>query len=244
MITREAINEAATRLQTSSLNISREYVQHVFLRSLYRLGGDTEKLLFKGGTALRIVFDSPRFSEDLDFSSFGLAHTQVESLFMGTLSDLEASGLNIELNERSHQTTGGYFGEARFRIYEHDISLEVNVNAKPASDIRGEYKQIHPGLAPNYGLLMLPTQILVDEKITALATRQKPRDFFDLYFMLRANMLPVEVRSKLKELIPVVESTKIDFDTELRIFLPTDHHPIIRDFKSSLLSEIRRNSAG
>jgi len=48
-------------------NIVREYFQHVFLGELYKLS-NAEKLLFKGGTALRIVYGSPRFSEDLDFT--------------------------------------------------------------------------------------------------------------------------------------------------------------------------------
>ena len=59
-------------------NIVREYFQHIFLGELYKLP-DAEKLLFKGGTALRIIYGSPRFSEDLDFSLFGIPHHQIKS---------------------------------------------------------------------------------------------------------------------------------------------------------------------
>ena len=51
-------------------NIVREYFQNVFLAKLYTLS-EAEKMLFKGGTALRILYGSPRFSEDLDFSLSG-----------------------------------------------------------------------------------------------------------------------------------------------------------------------------
>ncbi|MBN1444929.1 MAG: nucleotidyl transferase AbiEii/AbiGii toxin family protein [Candidatus Omnitrophica bacterium] len=61
----------ALQYKTTEINIAREYVQHLFLSSLYR-EKSSEKVLFKGGTALRIVFQSPRFSEDLDFSGFGI----------------------------------------------------------------------------------------------------------------------------------------------------------------------------
>ena len=57
---------AATRL--------REYLQHVLLRSLFdeRLLGE---IVFHGGTALRILHDLARFSEDLDFHTLAGAGT-------------------------------------------------------------------------------------------------------------------------------------------------------------------------
>ena len=61
MISRQFITDLSTKYQTSEQNIAREYCQHLFLSYLYRLKGG-EKMLFKGGTALRIVFQSPRFS--------------------------------------------------------------------------------------------------------------------------------------------------------------------------------------
>ena len=72
MISKETIIALACRYQTSEFpNIVREYFQHVFLSGLYQLP-DAEKMLFKGGTALRIIYGSPRFSENLDFSLFGV----------------------------------------------------------------------------------------------------------------------------------------------------------------------------
>lgn len=239
MISRETITEAATRYHTRDFNIAREYVQHVFLNYLYKKA-DSERLLFKGGTALRIIYKSPRFSEDLDYSSFGLNAAQIENLFLSTLADLERFGLSIALHEKSHETSGGYYGEAKFNIYEHAVALEINVNAKPGDTIVGEYKLIHGDFAPNYGLQMLPETILVQEKIQALMTRKKPRDFYDLYFMLRTGLVSPERREILRQTLPTIEATDIDFRQELEVFLPQDHQAIIRDFKQNLLSEVKR----
>lgn len=41
---------------------------------------ESSNILFKGGTALKIVYGSPRFSEDLDFSGTKLNKKQLESL--------------------------------------------------------------------------------------------------------------------------------------------------------------------
>lgn len=241
MISRESIIHFATKSHTRVVNVAREYVQHLFLRSLYTIS-EANSLLFKGGTALRIVYNSPRFSEDLDFSTFGLTVEQVERLFLQTLADLEQSGLSLTLDEKSHETSGGYYGEARVIIYEYTVILEINVNAK-VGDCVGEFKLIHNELVPNYGLQMLPESVLVEEKIQALLTRRKPRDFYDLYFMLRANVVPLAQRNLLGQAFAVVEATEIDFRQELTLFLPQDHQGVIRDFKNNLLSEIKRNIA-
>jgi len=52
MISQDTIKKLAIRYHTSEFpNVSREYLQHLFLSALYKISG-AEKLLFKGGTAL------------------------------------------------------------------------------------------------------------------------------------------------------------------------------------------------
>ena len=52
---------------TRKLNLLREYLQAFVLRSLHESEAFVH-LSFVGGTALRFLFNLPRFSEDLDFS--------------------------------------------------------------------------------------------------------------------------------------------------------------------------------
>ena len=49
------------------LNVLREYLQACILRSLHESEGFVQ-LSFVGGTALRFLYNLPRFSEDLDFT--------------------------------------------------------------------------------------------------------------------------------------------------------------------------------
>ena len=80
MIAKESIKKLSLLLRTAEFpNVVREYFQHLFLSYLYSLEG-SEKMLFKGGTALRIIYGSMRFSEDLDFSLFPLSPTTKKSL--------------------------------------------------------------------------------------------------------------------------------------------------------------------
>ena len=49
------------------LNFAREFLQELILQIIDRKGY-FKNLAFVGGTALRTIYDLPRFSEDLDFS--------------------------------------------------------------------------------------------------------------------------------------------------------------------------------
>lgn len=62
---RRQIEKAGSSIQAR--NITREYLQARILEQLQFQGGMVP-LAFQGGTALRFLFDLPRFSEDLDFT--------------------------------------------------------------------------------------------------------------------------------------------------------------------------------
>lgn len=68
MIADHVLKSLATKFQTTELNVRREYCQHLFLSYFYQQPL-TDHIYFKGGTALRTLYNSPRFSEDLDFSA-------------------------------------------------------------------------------------------------------------------------------------------------------------------------------
>ena len=91
----------------------------------------------------------------------------------------------------------------------------------------------------------MSTVLLIDgenfkRKIAALLSRKKPRDFYDFYFLLRSNMIPVKGRELLQSVLDALHATPIRFDHELKGFLSQDHWPIIRNFKAALEREIKR----
>lgn len=231
-------------------NIVREYFQHLFLQDLYQLP-NSERLLFKGGTALRIIYGSPRFSEDLDFSLIGASRTQaasfVEGLFVSTLASMERIGCRVELGAKSAATSGGYFGVAAFEMPGfRPVGVEINVSARGVKVVRGEVDGISNDFVPTYTLVHMPEKDLVEEKIFgALRERKKPRDFYDLYFMMRKGMLSSDQKARLagakREIM--ADAKKINFRRELSAFLPLNQQAIIRDFMRALEAEIGRQTA-
>ncbi len=252
MITIEALEKLARQYQTGVFpNIVREYFQHIFLGELYKLP-ETERILFKGGTALRVIYGSPRFSEDLDCSLFGSSSSQtksfVEGLFIKVLAEMEQIGIKVEIGEKSDATTGGYFGVATFKMFEYQpVAVEINVSARNGRDMRGEVDSVANDFVPTYTVVHLPQDELVEEKVFgALRERKKPRDFYDLYFIMRKGMLSLGQKKRLtgiKEEV-VADAKRVDFRGELGAFLPVGQQAVIRDFPAMLDRELNRQLSG
>lgn len=252
MITQDAIRKLAIQYRANEFpNIVREYFQHLFLAQLYRRES-ADNLLFKGGTALRVIYGSPRFSEDLDFSIFRVEQYNrkkfIEDLFAVVLMEIEKAGIKIELGPKPGATAEGYYGDAVFHIYDYQpISVSINISARNGRDIKGEIDSVANDFVPTYNVFHLPQELLIDEKIfDALLNRGKARDFYDLYFIMRKGMLSAGQKARLNEKKDeIIKSCgKVDFDAELSVFLPQDQQNIIRDFKNNLIKELNRQLSG
>jgi len=231
MLAQDEIKRLSLRLQTTELNIRREFVQHQFLRFFYQQP-NAQKVFFKGGTALRIAYQSPRFSEDLDFDS-KLNFNELESAIQSTLELLDKDGIENDVLE-SKRTSGGYLGIIKLDNLNTSLEISNRKNSK------GEPITIVGDFTLPYTIYILERENLFSEKIDALLFRRKPRDYYDLYFMLRSNLLNISQKKILSKIIPLIKSTRIDFKKELKIFLPKSHWAVVGNFKNVLLSEIQR----
>ena len=239
MITDDAIRALAVKLQTTELNVRREYFQHLFLSSFYQQP-PTAQIYFKGGTALRMLYNSPRFSEDLDFSSdvSDIHAIAIEDAVLETLTAISRQNINPDLAE-SKTTSGGYLAIVTFRTDHDQVAIQVEISLR-AGERSGEAMTIVSDLAPAYVVMAMAREQLVDEKIHALLTRREARDFYDLYFILRANLLPPERRHLLAQALATLRESRIEYGKELKEFLPRSQWAIIRGFPDTLEREIQR----
>lgn len=68
MLNYNFIHKKSVRERIDRITIEREYYQLLFLQRLYLEKG-SENIYFKGGTTIRFLLHSFRFSEDLDFTA-------------------------------------------------------------------------------------------------------------------------------------------------------------------------------
>ena len=246
MIEKRQVQKLTNRWQTTIDNVVREYFQQLFLLYLYQEKG-SNGLLFKGGTALRIIWQSPRFSEDLDFTGVNISIKKIEALMAGALAKMEMEGIYTEIVE-SKSTSGGYLAIFQFKIDEYDSRIQIEISLRNGKKSVGIAALIQSELAMPYTLVHLKEEVLVSEKIQACLTRGKVRDFYDLYFILRSRMAFKDAFLKDKQLkskiIKVVKFGKLDFRRELKTFLPVSQHMVIKRFPATLLTEIERNVVG
>lgn len=237
MVAQDQITKLATKYQTSELNVMREYLQHLFLGYFYELA-QTQQIYFKGGTALRVVYQSVRFSEDLDFSTNQEDVPGIEDAILGVLAKIEKENIEVTLRE-AKTTTGGYLSTIDFVLFGRVVPIKIEISFREKGN-KGELIAIISDYVPPYILVVLVQEQLVAGKIKALLSRKKARDFYDIYFFLRKRVPIADKNSVYPEVLAALGSSKIDFEVELKQFLPKSHWLIIKDFKATLEREIGR----
>ena len=246
MIEKRQVQKLTERWQTTADNVIREYFQQLFLSYLYREKG-SDNLLFKGGTALRIIWQSPRFSEDLDFTGVNISVKGIEALMEGALAGIEMEDIQAEIIE-SKSTSGGYLAIFQFESGEYKSRIQVEVSLRDGKKGIGTTTLVRSDLVVPYTMVHLKEDVLVSEKIRACLTRGKARDFYDLYFILRSRMAFkksfIQDKQLKTKILDAVKSGKLDFKRELKAFLPVNQHMIIKGFSETLVAEIERNLAG
>jgi len=238
MIDFAIIKNLAKKYQTRADNIIREYIQHLFLSSLYKQK-EAQQLCFKGGTALKIIYQSPRFSEDLDFSFKNhWSKTKLENLFINVLGGISQENINIELKE-AKATAGGYLGILGYDLFDFKNEIFFEVSLRKKGKLEKETTMIVSDFIPSYLIIQLSDKQIIQEKMAALLERGKPRDYYDLYFILRHPILRKHLKKEeLEKVKEKLTKEKINFKKELEILLPINYYQILKNFKDNLLKEI------
>ncbi|MEI8104194.1 MAG: nucleotidyl transferase AbiEii/AbiGii toxin family protein [Candidatus Moraniibacteriota bacterium] len=208
-----------------SLGISRDQVlrEEAELSVLDAIANHSlgERVIFYGGTALRLAYGSPRFSEDIDlirmksfpFSEFDRFAREVAGKHEGwTLSDI-----------KEKRNTFFALFLIRHPQLKHSFSLkiELHIPSKKIS-LSNQLMLIKSPASVLEPLLLVPTlDELKDLKEKALMGRKKARDLFDLWYIAQVSRAPLTLPGVLPEF------SEREFKNELKVFLPRKYFPII-----------------
>lgn len=190
----QVVSQADLASAGARKNLAREYLQHYMLRLLAELRA-TSDLDFFGGTALRLLHQLPRFSEDLDFS---LADPDSASTFdaprlFARLRDrLGAASYDVSVEAREQKTVvNALFGFSHIaaecgatRDPRAKLSVKLEIDTHPPTGARSETTLVQQFLPFTVRHHDLPS--LFSGKLHALLTRSWPkgRDWFDLVWYL------------------------------------------------------------
>lgn len=237
MISEEAIVILTNKYQTNIVNVRREYFQHLFLSYFYQQH-KAGNIFLKGGTNLRLLHGSPRFSEDLDFDSALIDYQGIESVIIETFSQMEKENVKFSILD-AKPTSGGFLATVSFEGFAESVEAQIEISQRE-EEKKGEVVAVINDFVPTYNVVSVTEQQLVLGKIRALLDRKKPRDFYDFYFLLRSRFSIPGKSELLPKVLAALKEKDINFEAELKRFLPKSHWEIIRDFKNTLKREIDR----
>ena len=194
---------------------------HYELLHILRRGGWLDKLVFQGGTSLRLLHGSPRMSEDLDFSggrSFSAQQMAGLATYLEKSLPEQAHGLMVSV--RPPKGARRLTGETSVSTWRVGIEIEPRRNDMPKQRIKididntvshtKDTRQVRKNYSelPDYNLMVhvqSEEEILANKLVafsTSIATRSRPRyrDIWDMNWLKSRGHLRIDfLDPKMKE---------------------------------------------
>ncbi|HHD92337.1 MAG TPA: nucleotidyl transferase AbiEii/AbiGii toxin family protein [Candidatus Portnoybacteria bacterium] len=221
--------------------ILKEYLQYKILDIIFS-SQYGNRLIFMGGTAIRIVYGSDRFSEDLDLDNLDLTQKEFNKLMNHVKRELEKEGLEVELRNTFQNVYHCYLKFPRI-LFSNNLSplkdekIIIRVDSFRVSSNVGEVKNKIISKAEIFSeIKVYSSAVLLSQKIEALFNRKrsKGRDIYDVVYLFSLtepdyNYLKKKVGiSRKKELFTKMK--KLFSDEEL-IILARDVKPFLINSK-------------
>jgi len=174
-------------------NMLREYIQYIILDIIYSMPY-ASRLIFMGGTAIRIVLGNNRFSEDLDFDNINLSKDEFKHLSESVRKRLIREGFQVDIRIVFKTAYHCYINIKNIlydyqRSGHHEEKLVIRVDTEPQN-----FKYIPEKIILNKfdiftRIHVVPSDILLAQKLFAILNRSRAmgRDFFDAIYLFSKN---------------------------------------------------------
>jgi len=209
--------QKARELGIDRTQVVREYWELIILRGLYE-SPQGRYLIFKGGTALRLAYGSPRFSEDLDFS---LTKDVMKGKFLPLIKKIISPFpelIQTDLEEKYYT----YLAEIKVTqsYLRLPFRIKVEISKREIKDYQWELKLLNSSATVVQVMTQVATpEQIYQDKLACLKERGKPKDLFDLWYLSERLRIPYDP--------PKTDVKRKDVIRDLRKYLPRDFWPAI-----------------
>lgn len=209
----------AEDLKIDVTQVVREYWEVLFLKGFLD-SPHGKNLVFKGGTALRLAYGSPRFSEDLDFAL-------LKDSLRGKVDQLAAN-----MSDPYPETSVTDAAEKRWTyLWEikvspaylsHPFRVKVEISRRQVRGYGFRLRLITSPTTPLQALGNVATlEQLYADKLACLAGRSAPKDLFDIWYICQQLKIPY--------LPPETSISKQALKRDLGKYLPSDYRRVIEE---------------
>ncbi|MGQ4833763.1 MAG: nucleotidyl transferase AbiEii/AbiGii toxin family protein [Candidatus Asgardarchaeia archaeon] len=231
MLTINELKKYAFKRRLKNLELIRkDYLQDVILFILYTQ--ISPEVIFKGGTAIWKLMKGGRFSEDLDleFNKNGFSGESV-------LKYLTLWGFKAEIIKEKRTNNAYYvkYNISAKNFGTSEISLEL-IFKERNDTIIVPFDSPYPDI-PNFEVRTLSPEVIAQEKLNAILHRNKARDVYDLFVLLKNYNFTLKC-ANLSELEKKIEE-KRDSWNELTYFV-VGKLPSFESVKDLILSKVSK----
>ena len=213
------VEQLSKKVRIAPLHIIREYMEMEVLYSLSQIPL-SERIIFYGGTALRLAHNSFRFSEDLDFLYTKIQKEDKEMLARVLETVIENNaGVSVEEVHEKRNTLFGLLHIAH-PLLKHAIRLKLEI-AKRQNGIKAE-NMLLMSQASTLQPIMKTASLnsLQQNKLVAIQDRNEARDWFDLWYINQK----LGLSAKPNKQFPFNNK---EFTNELKRFITANYWKII-----------------
>jgi predicted nucleotidyltransferase component of viral defense system len=151
-----------------------------------------KKIVFIGGTHLRLVKGIDRFSEDMDFDCKDFSKEEFMEMTDAVISFLKRYGLQVEVRDRENKNLKAFRRNIHFPRLLLETGLSGHKEERFLIKIECEDQQLAykpvlvniKGCGFYFPFPVPPDKVICSMKISAMLSRRKGRDFYDSMFLL------------------------------------------------------------
>ncbi len=204
--------QKARELKIDKTQVVREYWELITLKGLYD-SSFGRYLIFKGGTALRLTYGSPRFSEDLDFS---LTKDVLKGKYSSLIKKIIAPFPELFLTDLEEKY---YTYLAEIKVTQNYLPfpfrIKIEISKRETRDYQWELKLLSSSTTVIQVMGQVATlEQIYKDKLACLKGRAKPKDLFDLWYISEKLSIPYTPQR--------ISLNKREVVRDLRKYLPSD----------------------
>jgi predicted nucleotidyltransferase component of viral defense system len=193
-----------------------------------------KKLVLIGGTNLRLVKGIDRFSEDLDFDCKDFSREEFMDMTNAVINFIRLQGYKVEIKDRENKERTAFRRNIHFPELLLNLGLSGHKEERFIIKIESEDqgmpytpKSVNiKGCGFYFPFPVPPDEVLCSMKISAMLSRRKGRDFYDVMFLLAQTQPDFSFFDKdlnihnLEDLKTIVAATltTVDLSTKKRDF--------------------------
>lgn len=206
MLSRIELEPTAQLKRLSLMHAEKDYLQNAILYTLYSSAG--KEMVFKGGTCLYKLYGLNRFSEDLDFSvSKPVDFRKLLEKVMRLIGQNGIHGRVKSLEEYKNRINATL--ELKGPFYNGNPKslciIGMDVNVREPTLLPPERLVLHHPYRdiPGFDVFAMSISEILLEKIEAVFNRNKARDVYDLWFLLKYKEAKIDyslLNKKLKRI--------------------------------------------